>query len=347
MRGNLKIRVFVALMRLPRFVMRGVVWRRPRRGGVTLDLATAFLLRLYELSGGERLGLPLPVQRREMDVLSPAGGGAPREVSVEERELDVDSRKIGIRIYRPHGLRGTAPIIVYYHGGGWVLGSLASHDSACRRLADDARSIVVSVDYRLAPEHPFPSAVEDALAAFRKIAAEASALGGDPGAIAVAGDSAGGNLAAVVAQVTAKEVGARPVFQLLLYPVTDLSKETESYVKLATGFYLTRERMHWFRDRYLRSTADRVDPRASPLLASDADLAGVAPALVVTAGFDVLHDEGHAYAERLRHAGVRVMHADYGTLIHGFFNMAGIVPAADRATSDIAARVRAALLSPS
>jgi acetyl esterase len=344
MRLAVQRRAFSGLMGLPPVVLRRLVGREIRVEGRSPDLHVQVMLRLAALDRRERLRLPIAQQRREMEALAPLGGGPPRDVVVEERDFSLGDRRIGARVYRPRGAWGPLPIVVYFHGGGWVVGSLRSHDTSSRRLADEARCIVVSLDYRLAPEHPFPAALDDALGAFRRVARDAGVLGGDPERIAVAGDSAGGNLAAAVAQSAAGSEGPRPAFQLLIYPVLDVSKDSESYRKFAAGFYLTRDQMHWYRDRYVEIEAERADPRVSPLLA--ADVSGLAPAHIVTAGFDVLHDEGEMYADRLRAAGVQVTHADYADLIHGFFNMTGVVPAADRAFSEIAARVRSALASP-
>ena len=200
---------------------------------------------------------------------------------------------------------------------------------------------MLAVDYRLGPEHRFPAAVEDALAAFRWAHAEAATLGADPARIAVAGDSAGGNLAAVVAQLTAAEDGPAPAFQALLYPVTDYSVKRRSYELFGEGFFLTREEMDWFRDNYFADSDQRSDPRASPLLA--ADLANVAPAHIVTAGFDPLRDEGEAYAQRLLEHGVPTTLRRERDLVHGFVNAVGLGGRAREATAAFAAALREGL----
>jgi acetyl esterase len=205
-----------------------------------------------------------------------------------------------------------------------VIGDLDTHDTACRLLAREADAGVLSIDYRLAPEHRFPAAVDDALAAFRWAAANAADLGFDRARVAVAGDSAGGNLAAVVTQLAMRDGGSRPAAQLLAYPVTDLSTKHASYRLFADGFLLTERDMDWFRAHYLPDAASAFDPRASPLLAPD--LGGLPPAVVLTCGFDVLRDEGEAYARRLEEAGVRVALRRNAGLIHGFCNAVGVSP---------------------
>jgi acetyl esterase len=233
-------------------------------------------------------------------------------------------------------------LVVYYHGGGWVVGDLDTHDATCRHLAHDTTAAVLALDYRLAPEHRFPAAVDDAVAAFAWAVREAPALGADPACVGVAGDSAGGNLAAVVAQVTTRAGGARPVAQLLIYPVTDLSTKHPSYRLFSAGFFLTEADMDWYRGSYLPDESAARDPRASPLLA--ADLSGLPPAIVLTAGFDVLRDEGEAYARRLRDAGVPVELRRNAGQIHGFANASSVSPTARAAMDEGARLFRAALV---
>jgi acetyl esterase len=232
---------------------------------------------------------------------------------------------IPLRLYRGNGVeRGKLqPAIVYFHGGGWVIGDLESHDQVCRALANAAHSIVVAVDYRLAPEHKFPAAVEDAIAATRWVADNAQSLGIDAARLAVGGDSAGGNLAAVVS-LDARDHGGPPiVFQLLIYPGTDMRMDRPSHVRHADQLPLRRPTMQWFVGHYLRDAGDEADWRASPLRARD--FRNLPAALVVTAGFDPLCDEGEAYADALSGAGVPVSHTRFGGQIHGFFNMGRIV----------------------
>jgi acetyl esterase len=236
---------------------------------------------------------------------------------------------IPVRVYRQFGTgvgpgpgqRGRPPAIVYFHGGGWVIGDLDTHDGTCRLLAAASRCVVVAVDYRLAPEHPFPAAVDDCLAAYAWVHHNAEELGIAAGRVGVMGDSAGGNLAAVVAQMTTRhpfEVPA-PVAQGLVYPAVDSRLDTGSLRSVGEGFLLTRDTMEYFRRQYLPDGADWEDPRASPLLAED--LSGLAPALVVTAGFDPLRDDGINYAEALRKGGVTVEYRCFHDQIHGFMGM--------------------------
>lgn len=259
--------------------------------------------------------------------------------AVENRTFPgpVDARPV--RIYRPEG-EGPHPALVYLHGGGWVLCNLDTHDGTCRSLCNQAGCVVVSVDYRLAPEHRFPAGLEDCYAAVRWVAERSSELGVDPARIAVGGDSAGGNLTAAVTLLARERGGPRLVHQLLVYPVTDARCDTASYEANAEGYFLTREAMRWFWQHYLPSEAHGADPLASPLRARD--LAGLPPATVITAEFDPLRDEGEAYARRLEEAGVPVRHRRYDGVIHGFFGMGAVLPKARDAMALAAAELRAA-----
>ncbi|PYM91277.1 MAG: acetyl hydrolase [Candidatus Rokuibacteriota bacterium] len=274
----------------------------------------------------------------------PASTPVPPEIGVVRNVLaEGRHAAVPLRVYRPAGVAATTllPGLVYFHGGGWVIGDLDTHDVLCRQLTAEAGITVASVDYRLAPEHKFPAAVDDAWEATRWVASVADLLGIDARRLAVGGDSAGGNLAAVVA-LLARDAGAPAIaFQALLYPVTDLSAESRSYNDFADGYMLTRDSMRWFAAQYLAGKDEAMDWRASPLRA--ATLSGLPPALIVTAGFDPLRDEGEAYARRLRDAGVRVDYACYGGMLHGFVGMGRLLDSGNRAVSHIAASLREAL----
>jgi len=233
------------------------------------------------------------------------------------------------------------PILVYFHGGGFVMGSVVSHDGIARSFALGAECVVVSVEYRLAPEHEFPVAAMDALAAFRWTVAHAGELGGDATRVAVGGDSAGGNLAAVVSRETRRET-AKPVFQLLIYPAIDFTRRGASHGFFQKGFMLDKPNIDWFTDLYVPNHGDYTHRLASPALQSDH--AGGPPAMVVTAGFDPLRDEGDGYADALRAAGVRVQHARHEGLVHGFVNMNGAVRAAKRAVDEMVSVLRRELV---
>jgi acetyl esterase len=263
---------------------------------------------------------------------------------VRELEIDGGAGPLRARHYRPHRLNAfeKPPLLVFFHGGGFVIGDLETHDEPCRILCRHAGVQVLSVEYRLAPEHPFPAAVGDALAAFRWAVAHAPELDADRDRVAVGGDSAGGNLSAVTAQIAARDAGPVPTLQLLIYPGVDLTEARAASGRLfAEGFYLTENDRQWSSRHYFAGKErDPTDPRASPALAED--LSGLAPAIVITAGFDPLRDEGEAYAEKLRQAGTRVVADRVPELIHGFINMT-TVPAARDAALRLAGILRASL----
>ena len=261
---------------------------------------------------------------------------------VEDLTIPGPAGPLGARLYLP-ARRGSAPppLIVFYHGGGWVVGDLETHDSACRFLALNAGCVILAIDYRLAPEHPFPAAVEDSVDAFRWASAEAAELGADPRRVAVCGDSAGGDLAAVVSLLTRDDDGPKPAMQALLYPVTDAIGGQESRSVFADGFLLTAADMSWFEDHYLQGANADTDPRASVLRTDD--LRGLPPAYICTAGMDPLRDEGEAYAERLREAGNQVALRRHPGLVHTFANMTGISRTARAAMHELAGALRMGL----
>jgi acetyl esterase len=260
--------------------------------------------------------------------------------NVETRRVPGPAGEIPVRIYTPAG-GGAHPAIAFFHGGGWVIGNLETHDGTARKLANASGCTVMSVDYRLAPEHRFPAAAEDCYAALRWLAANAAALGVRADALAVAGDSAGGNLAAVTAQMARDRRGPELAFQLLVYPVVAPDFETQSYRENADGYLLTRDVMRWFWDQYVPDAAERTSPYASPLAARE--LAGLPPALVITAEYDPLRDEGEAYARALRESGVPVTASRYDGVIHGFFSFADFMEQGKRAVEQAGAALRAAL----
>jgi acetyl esterase len=312
---------------------------------VPLDPATAGVLQLLQSSGAPpmsqqsvehaRAGFRLmTVGLRDTTTLAPVA-------SVEDVVVPGPAGSLAARVYRPEA-RGALPTVVFFHGGGFVIGDLDTHDDHARLIADQVGAVVLSVAYRLAPEHPFPAGFEDGLAATRWAAEHVGELGGDAGRLAVAGDSAGGALAAAVA-LAVRSGGPRLAAQLLLYPATDLREGSHhpSRVENGEGLFLTADDMRWFGDRYVPNPADRSDPRASVLL--EPDLSGAAPAVVLTAEYDPLRDEGEAYAARLREAGVPVVVRRYDGLIHGFFGMGPVSPAAAEAAREGCYELRALL----
>ncbi len=258
---------------------------------------------------------------------------------VEDRDISGPAGSIPIRLYTPEG-EGPFPVLVYFHGGGWVLGSIETHDPICRELAQAIGCVVVSVDYRLAPEHPFPVPLEDCYAAVCWVARHAAEINGDAQRIAVGGDSAGGNLAAAVT-LTARDRGTPPIaYQLLIYPVTDHAFDTDSYQENGHGYFLTKDMMVWFWQHYLSNKDHGLCPQASPLRAQQ--VAGLPSALVLTAEFDPLRDEGEAYAEQLQAAGVPVVYRCYAGMIHGFLGLTSMLDMAVQAMAETAATLRTA-----
>jgi acetyl esterase len=260
--------------------------------------------------------------------------------SVQLRLAPGPAGPVPVRHYRPKGASNEPlPALVYFHGGGWVIGDLDTHDVVCRTLANAARCAVFSVEYRKAPEAPFPAAVEDCLAATRWAAAEASTLGVDAGRFAVGGDSAGGNLAAVMTLLARETGGPAIASQLLIYPATDQQMGFPSVERNGEGYLLTKQAMHYFRGHYLPRASDWLDWRASPLLAGS--LAGLPPACVLTAGYDPLVDEGTAYVDRLAREGVKTEYRNYPDMIHGFITMGRVLDTANEALEDCGRILRA------
>ena len=305
-----------------------------------LDPNVRSILELIEAQGNPPLEtMPVAQARAFVSEHSKPVIGTPEPVrSVENLRIPVSGGEVGIRIYTPD-TQAPRPALVYFHGGGWVVCDLETHDVVCSAIARRAGAVVVSVDYRLAPEHKFPIAVTDCYDATVWVASNAERLGIDPKRICVGGDSAGGNLATVISLKSRNERGPAIALQAMVYPVTDLSSfDTSSYSEFAEGYSLSRSMMEWFRDHYLGSVADRENPDASPLLAQD--LSGLPPALIITAECDPLRDEGESYAKRLKQAGIAVTLQRYAGMIHPFFSWSGVIPQAFDAIQQVADAVR-------
>jgi acetyl esterase len=282
-----------------------------------------------------------PQQAREQMIVSSAALGPSEAVhAVEDRYLAGPSGDVPARVYRPSADR-PLPALVYFHGGGWVAGSVATHDGYCRALCNASGVAIISVDYRLAPEHPFPAAIDDAFWATQSVARLAAELGLDPQRLAVGGDSAGGNLAAATAIMARDRGGPRLAMQLLIYPVIDAACDTPSYRENAEGYGLTRASMQWFWQQYAPSSKDRANPYCAPLRC--AELTGLPPAVILTAEYDPLRDEAEAYAARLRAAGVHVELTRYGGMIHGFVRRLALFDQARRALVQVADALRTGL----
>lgn len=305
------------------------------------EQAEAFLRQLDE-AGGPPLNEMTPAEAREaLAATVEETAGDPEPVgSITNRTIPGPLGDIPIRVYAPEGA-GLFPALVYFHGGGWVAGDLEMVDPLCTKLTRRAGAVVVSVDYRLAPEHKFPAPLTDCYSATQWVSDNAAELNVDPRRIAVGGDSSGGNLAAAVSVVARNSGTPDLAFQLLFYPVTNLDYETNSYRANGTGYFLTTDMMRWFWDHYLESEDIGRDIRASPLLVEDAS--GLPPTFVVTAEFDPLRDEGEAYAELLREAGNDVTVKRYDGQIHGFVTRSGIMDKGKQAIEDAATQMRQAL----
>jgi acetyl esterase len=328
---------------MPRGLLRVVVGQPVAIDGQELHVEAQLALKLLALAGApplEALGVA-EARARVADEARIFEGPKPQLARVEEVTVSGATGPLGARLYVPDGSAEHGGLLVYFHGGGFVVCDLQTHDNACRFLARQAEARVLSVDYRRAPEYRFPAAIEDAFAAFRFAVAHAVELGADPARVAVGGDSAGGNLAAGVARLAAADGGPAPAFQLLFYPWLDLSSKRDSYRLFGDGFYLTEGELDWYKRHYVADTGDALDPRCSPLLAEA--WSGIAPAYVATAGFDPLRDEGEEYAQRLRAAGVPVALRRHRGLIHGFVNAVGIGHAGRDAQLEAAGALRVGL----
>jgi acetyl esterase/lipase len=303
-----------------------------------LDPKCRLLIELLAPPGAPTLDQASPLEAREMmQRMTGFRPGGEDVKHVENRTVPGPHGEIPVRIYTPEG-SGPLPILVYFHGGGWVIGDLETHDASCRAMTNLTGAIIVSVDYRLAPEHKFPIPLEDCYTAACWAVEHAASLGGDPARVAIGGDSAGGNLTACVALKARDERGPRFTHQLLIYPVTDAACDTPSYRDNADGYFLTRSSMIWFWNHYLRDAKDGESPYASPLRARD--LGGLPPATVITAEYDPLRDEGEIYGARLTEAGVPTRLTRYDGMIHGFFGMGDVLDQAKDAMRQAAAALR-------
>jgi len=336
--------VLRTLPKIPKPVKRLLTGRRSITiDGNTLDTTLQLMLAAQRSAGLDGLvaSWDVSVARTQLRKLAAMVDG---EIAVGVKELSIPgpAGTIRARHYAPVNTRGTEPLLVFFHGGGFVLGDLDTHDGLCRLTCRDAGVHVLSIDYRLAPEHKAPAAGEDCYAAYRWALEHAAELGADPARVAVGGDSAGGNLAAVVSQQARDDGVQLPALQLLIYPVTDFNSETRSKTLFADGFFLTKKDMGWFQANYLEGASiDDDDPRVAPLLAED--LSGLPPALLLTGGFDPLRDEGDQYAAKLAAAGVTVDHRQYPSLVHGFANFFPLGGGSATATADFVSALKAHL----
>jgi acetyl esterase len=311
---------------------------------VTLDADAAAVYKAFQEAGRPAYETLTPDEARAYYLAArPVTNPEPPDLAeVTDISIPASHGAIPARLYRPHNARlagSLAPALVFFHGGGWVIGNLDSHDVVCRTLAHAGELIIISVDYRLAPEHKFPAAVDDAVTATQWVAVNARSLGIDAARLSIGGDSAGGNLAAVVALAARDGKGPAITGQVLIYPATDFAMGHPSHSEPETSVLLTHSVIRWFRDHYLTSAADIHDWRASP--AKAATLVGLPPAYVLTAGADPLRDEGDDYARRLREAGVPVTHRNFPGQFHGFFTMGKLLQQANVAATDIGAWLKA------
>jgi acetyl esterase len=340
-RERAELRLARRMTSLPPRVVRRLAGKPIRVDGQELNPQLQLILRLRATKGvvGATAGTPERSRDRLLGETRTFAGEPKVGGPVRGLQIPGPAGMLPARHYDP-GVGGAAPLIVFYHGGGHVIGSLDTHDQPCRILCRHAGAHVVSVEYRKAPEDPFPAAADDAIAAFNWIAARAAELGADPARLAVAGDSAGGNLAAVVAGIAARSDGPAPVLQLLIYPGLERATRRPSVDLFGEGFFLTEEDIDWFFKHYVPEP-DLTDPRLTP--AAHGDLSGFPAAIVVTAGFDPLRDEAEEYAEDLRAAGVPVLVRRFSDLSHGIVNMTGVSSDCYDAVVEMAGMTRAAL----
>lgn len=330
------------VLSLPRPVLRlmsggGVVYQ----GGRTLDPRLQFLAhQALSMPSMARL-TPQEARRASAEAIKAVEGRPEPGVTTEPHVIDSPVGTIDARAYRPEGQDPAAPVLVYAHMGGGVIGDLETAHVFCTILARIARCPVLSVDYRLAPENRFPAGLEDVLAAYRWARDNAAGFGAPAGHAAIAGNSMGGDFAAVVCQELKRLAEPQPALQLLIYPVVDVASETQSMTTYAEAYPLSRELMDWFIGHYVGPGDDPADPRLSPI--KTVDLSGLAPAVIATAGFDPLVDQGEAYARRLQEAGVPLAYRCYDALAHGFTALTGAAPSADVACREIAGLVREAI----
>lgn len=319
--------LFRFLGNLPMGLQRKLGGTAIRIDGQELHPTAQLGLRLLNLLAAETFeSKPIAAGRIELTREAWIFGDTPHVAEIQNFSIDGPHGPIPVRLYRPAQATADSALVVYYHGGGWVLGDLQSGDSMLRHLANRTGVCFLSVEYRLAPEHRFPVGIEDSLCAFDYAVAHAAQFGCDPALVGLAGESAGGNIAAVLSQMTAQRArsdasAASPAFQVLFQPVTDLSSKHPSYRLFSSGFFLTEAQMDWYKDKYLGSADEALDPRVSPLLAED--LAGLCPAYVAVSGFDPLRDEGEAYAARLQQAGVPTVLRRFSGHTHGLINATG------------------------
>lgn len=305
------------------------IGRRPNIDGTRLNAKAQLACKMADRMVTDVDAHDLEANRAQLENLSSLLGGDIIDLpSVADIKLELDGRNLKARLYKPD-LRPELPVLLYFHGGGFIRGSLDSHDALCRQLARKADCAVLSVAYRLAPEHKFPAATDDAYDALLWLQKNGQDHDLACKKIAIGGDSSGGNLAAVACQLAKENQTPMPLFQLLLYPTTDSHFSTASHKKFAHGYFLSEARLHWYRDCYLNHVSDRSDTRASPGLTPDVH--GTAPALIISAGYDPLRDEAEVYAQKLRDSEVPVEMQRYGTMVHGFISMPVLFKEADEA----------------